>query len=224
MAIKNKSKEEVRQEQVETQVSRFEQFYNDNKKVLWGVLIAVVVVWLGILGYQKFIYQPRCAEAQEQAFPAERSFQNGEYELALKGDGNVLGFEAIIDTYGSKAGKAVYMYAGICELQLGNFENAVNYLKKYNGKEPILAARALACEGDAYVGLEDYKNAVAAYRKAVAKADNTFTAAYLVKEGLALEQLGEKAEALKCYKKVKEYYPQSIEAYDIDRYIAAVEE
>ena len=60
-------------------------------------MTAVVVVWLAILGYQKFIYQPKCAEAQEQAFPAEANFQKGEYELALNGDGNVLGFAEIID-------------------------------------------------------------------------------------------------------------------------------
>ncbi|MBR4821830.1 MAG: tetratricopeptide repeat protein [Bacteroidales bacterium] len=224
MATKSKSNEEVRQEQVETSVSKFEQFYESYKKTIWFSLTAVVVVWLAILGYQKFIYQPKCAEAQEQAFPAEANFQKGEYELALNGDGNVLGFAEIIDNYGTKAGKAVYMYAGVCELQLGNFENAINYLKKYNGKEPILAARAQACIGDAYVGLEDYKNAVSAFKKAVAKADNPFAASYLVKEGLALEQLGDKAAALECYKTVKDKYPQSVEAFDIDRYIAAVEE
>lgn len=224
MATKSKTKEEVRQEQVETRVSKFEQFYENNKKIIWGVLIAIVVVWLAILGYQKYIYQPQCAKAQEQAFPAENAFQQGEYELALNGDGNVLGFTEIIDSYGVKAGKAVYFYAGICELQLGNFENAISYLKKYNGKEPILAARALACEGDAYVGLEDYKAAVAAYKKAVAKADNAYAAAYLLKEGLALEQTGNKAAALECYKTIKDKYPQSVEAYDIDRYIAAVED
>ena len=224
MATKSKNKEEVRQEQVETGVSKFEQFYENYKKIIWGVLIGIIVVWLAILGYQKYIYQPKCAEAQEQTFPAEASFQQGEYDLALNGDGNVLGFAEIIDSYGTKAGKAVYLYAGICELQLGNYESAVSYLKKYNGKEVILKARALACEGDAYVGLEDYKAAVAAYKKAVAVADNTYAAAYLVKEGLALEQLGDKAAALACYKSVKENYPQSIEAYDIDRYIAAVEE
>ena len=224
MAIKTKTKEEVRQEQVETSVSKFEQFYEKYRNIIWGVLGAIVVIWLAILGYQKYIYQPKCAEAQEQAFPAEAAFQRGEYELALNGDGNVLGFTEIIDSYGTKAGKAVYLYAGICELQLGDFESALAYLKKYNGKEPILAARALACEGDAYVGLENYKAAVSAYKKAVAVADNTYTAAYLVKEGLALEQLGDKASALECYKIVKDKYPQSIEAYDIDRYIAAVEE
>ena len=224
MATKTKTKEEVRQEQVETSVSKFEQFYEKYKNIIWIVLGAIVVIWLAILGYQKYIYQPKCGDAQEQAFPAEASFAQGEYELALNGDGNVLGFTEIIDTYGSKAGKAVYLYAGICELQLGDYESAISYLKKYNGKEPILAARALACLGDAYVGLENYKAAVAAYKKAVAKADNTFAAAYLLKEGLALEQLGNKAAALECYKTIKDKYPQSIEAYEIDRYIAAVEE
>lgn len=224
MATKSKTKEEVRQEQVETSVSKFEQFYEKYNKVIWGVIIAIVVVWLAALAYHRYIYQPKCAEAQEQAFPAEANFRNGEYELALNGDGNVLGFTEIIDSYGTKAGKAVYMYAGVCELRLGNFENAVSYLKKYNGKEPILAARALACLGDAYVGLENYKDAVAAFKKAVAKADNVYAAGYLVKEGLALEKLGDKAAALKCYTTVKNDYPQSMEAYDIDRYIAAVEE
>lgn len=224
MATKSKTKEEVRQEQVETSVSKFEQFYEKYKNIIWIVLGAIVVVWLGILGYQRYIYQPKCAEAQEQAFPAEGSFAAGEYELALNGDGNVLGFAEIIDSYGTKAGKAVYLYAGICELQLGDFESAVSYLKKYNGKEPIMAARALACLGDAYVGLEDYKAAVASYKKAVAKADNTFAAAYLVKEGLALEKLGDKAAALECYNVIKDKYPQSIEAYEIDRYITAVED
>ena len=87
-----------------------------------------------------------------------------------------------------------------------------------------MAARALACTGDAYVGLEQYKEAVSAYKKAVAKADNVFAAAYLLKEGLALEKLGNKAEALECYKVIKDKYPQSIEGYEIDRYIAGVEE
>ena len=224
MATTSKNKEEVRQEQVENNVSKFEQFYNNYKKIFWGVIIAIIVVWLGVIAYQRYVYQPKCDEAQEQTFPAENNFRNGEYELALNGDGNVLGFAEIIDTYGTKSGKAVYFYAGVCELQLGNYEEAISYLKKYKGKEPILAARALSNIGDAYVGLGDYKEAAAAFKKAAGKADNSYAAAYLVKEGLALEQLGEKAAALECYKTVKDKYPQSIEAYDIDRYISAVEE
>ena len=183
-----------------------------------------MVIGLAVLAYSKFIYQPKCEEAREQAYPAESSFRNSEYELALNGDGNNLGFADIIDEYGAKAGKAVYMYAGLCELQLGNFEEAVNYLKKYNGKEPILAARAKGCIGDAYVGLGDYNAAIKAFKDAAAVAENVFTASYLVKEGLAWEKLGNKAEALRCYKAVEDKYPQSVEAYDISKYIARVSE
>ena len=225
MAQKNlKDKEAQRQENIEQTVSAAEQFYNENKKTIWIVVGAVLVIGLGILAYNKFIYQPKCIEAMQQTYPAEMNFQNGEYALALSGDGNNLGFEDIIAEYGTKSGKAVYLYAGICELQLGNYDEALSYLKKYKGKEPILAARAKACEGDAYVALGDYAAAVRSYKAAVDRADNVFAASYLIKEGTALEALGQDADALACYNAVKTDYPQSIEAYDIDKYIARVSE
>lgn len=225
MAQKNlKDKEAERQENIEQTVSATEKFYNENKKMIWCVVAAILVIGLGILAYNKFIFQPKCVEAMQQAYPAEMSFQNAEYDLALNGDGNNLGFADIIDEYGAKAGKAVYLYAGICELQLGNYDEALSYLKKYNVKEPILAARARACEGDAYVALGDYNAAVRSYKAAVAVADNVFAAGYLLKEGSAHEALGQKAEALACYKSIEENYPQSIEAYEIAKHIARVAE
>lgn len=223
MATNEKTKAQERQENAVEQLSRTEKFYEENKKWIWGAILAVLVIWLAALAYNRYVYQPKCAEAQEQAYPAEANFAEGEYELALNGDGNVLGFAQVINDYGTKAGKAVYLYAGICELQLGNFESAISYLSKYKGKEPILKARALACQADAYVGLEDYQKAVSLYKKAVAVNDNDFNAPILLKEGLALKALGDKAGALACYKSIRENYPQSIEAYDIDRYIAEVE-
>ena len=225
MAQKNlKDKEAQRQENIEQTVSATEQFYNEHKKTIWTVVAAVLVVGLGILAYNKFIYQPKCVEAMQQTYPAEMNFQNGEYALALSGDGNNLGFEDIIAEYGTKSGKAVYLYAGICELQLGNYEEALDYLKKYNGKEPILAGRAKACEGDAYVALGDYEAAVRSYKAAVSCGDNVFAAGYLLKEGSALEALDRKAEALACYKSIEDDYPQSLEAYDIAKHIARVSE
>lgn len=226
MAKVNNTQEnlDARQEAIDATVSKAQEWLDNNKKKIYIVIGAIVVVALLALAYSKLIYQPKCAEAMEQAYPAEMNFQNGEYELALNGDGNVLGFADVIDSYGAKAGKASFLYAGICELQLGNFSEAIDYLKKYNGKEPILAARAKACEGDAYVGLEDYDAAVKCFEAAIAKADNMLAATYCVKAGLAYEKLGNNAKALECYKMVEDRYPQSIEAYDIDRYIARIGE
>ena len=134
-----KEQEKIQQELVEERVSKVEKFFNENQKLIWGCVGAVLAIGLLVLCYQKFYLQPKSAEAQEQMFPAEASFQAGEFELALNGDGNSLGFAQVIDEYGSKAGASAYLYAGVCELQLGNYQNALDYLKQYNGKESILA-------------------------------------------------------------------------------------
>jgi len=219
MAKNIKKDEKLQQEEVVATISKTEEFYNKNKKTIWGCIICVLVVGFGILAYGKFIYAPAVKEAQEAAFPAELNFQQGEYELALAGDGNVLGFVDVIDQYGAKAGKSVYLYAGICNAQLGNWEEALSYLKKYNGKDAILAARALALQGDCYSALEDYDQAIKFYEKAAAKADNMFAASYLVKAGQVYLKLGENEKALKAFQTVKDKYPQSIEGYEIDKYI-----
>ena len=219
-----KDKFEERQENIVQTVNTTSEFFEKNKKTIWGIVAAVLVIGVGIFVYHRFVYQNQVAEAMEQAYPAETLFRNGEYELALNGDGNNPGFAAIIDDYGNKAGKSMTLYAGICELQLGNYDSAISYLKQYKGKEPVFAARAKACEGDAYVGLEDYTTAVACYESAVKLADNVFAATYLLKQGLAYEALGDKAAALACYKTIQDKYPQSIEAYDINKYIARVSE
>lgn len=213
----------ARNENIQQTVSKTDKFFTENKKAIWGVVIAAVVIIAAAVAFSKFIYQPKCEEAMQQAYPAEQSFQQGNYDIALNGDGNTLGFAQIIEDYGTKAGKSMYLYAGICELQLGNYTEALDYLKKYKGKDSILSARAEACKGDAYVGLEDYDAAVKCFA-AAAKTENVFAATYLLKEGVTLEKIGDKAAALNCYKTIKDKYPQSFEAYEIDKYINRVGE
>ena len=213
-------KEAIRRENIEETVSKTDQFYNEHKKTIWTVTAVLAVIALAIFAYVKLIYQPKCVEAQQQAYPAEQNFAAGEYELALNGDGNVLGLADVIAEYGAKAGKAVFMEAGVCALRTGQFEQALQYLKKYNAKDPILAARALACQGDAYASLGRNAEAVSAYLKAAGKADNIFAAGYLLKAGIISEAEGNNDKAMECYKTIKEKYADSPEGYDIDKYIS----
>ena len=46
-----------------------------------------------------------------------------------------------------------------------------------------------------------------------------FAAEYLLKAAVACEEVGDKGKALKLYETIKDKYPQSIEGYDIDKYI-----
>jgi tetratricopeptide (TPR) repeat protein len=217
------TEQELRQQKTAEAVSKTELFFQKNAKLIYGCVAAVLLVALAILAYNRFIYQPKKVEAQKNMYLAEQKFAAGDFELALNGDDNIAGFAEIIDTYGSKAGEAVYLYAGACALQTNDYQKAIGYFKKYDGKDKILLSRAQAGIGDAYVGLEDYKNALAAYEKAAATADNAFAAGYLLKAGQVAEELGNKDKALACYKKIKDQYPQAVEAADIDKFITRIE-
>ena len=222
MAKKTKE-EEIRQQNVAEAVSKTEVFFKENSKTIIACVIAVLVIALAILAYSRFYLQPKRAEAQAEMFHAEQWFAQENYELALAGDDNYLGFEDIIAKYGAKGGESVYMYAGLSALLTGDFEKAVNYLKKYDGKDPILKARALAALGDAYVGLTEYKSALAAYDKAIATADNIYAAGYMMKAGVTAEEMGDNARALGYYKAIKDKYPAGPEGAEVDKYIARIE-
>ena len=222
MAKKN-TEQEQRQQNVAEAVSKTELFFQKNSKLIYGCVAAVLLIALAILAFNRFILQPQKEKAQAAMYQAEQKFAAGDYELALAGDDNIMGFEEIIGTYGAKGGKSVYLYAGACALQTGDFDKALKYFKKYDGEDSILLSRAQAGIGDAYVGLEDYKNALAAYEKAAATVDNVFAAGYLLKAGQVAEELGDKDKALACYNKIKDQYPNAVEASDIDKYITRIE-
>lgn len=204
-------------------VTKTEQFLEKNKKAILGCLAALVVVAAAAFCVYNYIYMPKKAEALQQMSKAEANFRAGNYELALKGDGNVLGFEELIADYGKKAGNSVYFYAAVCAYELGENEAALDYIGKYNGKDNTLAGRAEALKGDAYSNLGNLDKAVAAYEKAAKVSDNLFSAAYILKAGEAYEALGKDDKAKACYELIKDSYPQSPEAVEIDKYISRLE-
>ena len=223
MAKITKTEEEVRQQNMAEAVSKTELFFKENGKLITYCITAVLVVALCILAYNRFYLQPKKAQATDQMVRAEQWFQAGEYELALNGDENDLGFADILKQYGSKAGEAIYLYTGICQLQTGAYEDAISTLKKYDGEDAILLSRAQACIGDAYVELEDYGKAVSYYEKAAATVDNAFAAAYLLKAGIAAEANGDAKKALSFYQTIKDQYGNAPEAMEIDKYITRIE-
>lgn len=221
--ITKTSQEELRQQNVAEAVSKTEEFFNKNGKFIYGALCAVLVIALCILAYNYFILQPKKAQAADQMAQAERWFDAGEWELALNGDDNELGFADILDQYGSKAGKAVYLYTGLCQLHTGAFEEALANLKKYDGEDPLLLARAQSAIGDCYVELEDYGKAVEWFEKAAKTSANELSAAALLKAGIAAEANGDTDKALKCYRAIKDEWANAPEAMEIDKYITRIE-
>ncbi len=204
-------------------LSKTEKFFETYKKPMISAVAAIVIVGAIVLAYYQFIHLPKQQEAMGQTFAAEQAFRANDFEKALNGDGNTLGFKQVIAEYGAKSGEAVYFYAGVCELQMGNFEEAIKYFKQYKGTDPIMAARAIACTGDAYSAMNQFEKAAAEYVKAAKHADNMLAAGYLMKAGLTYEELGKASEALKMYEEIKTKYPQSAEGFEINKYISRIQ-
>jgi tetratricopeptide (TPR) repeat protein len=210
---------------VETALSRSEQFIEKNQKILIGVVVALVLIVGGYLGYKKWYLQPLNEEANAQMFIAEQYFEKDSFNLALKGDMNYPGFLTIIDEYSStKAGNLARYYAGICYLQLGKFNEAIESLESFDSDDKMLKPISLGATGDAYLELKQDKKAVEYYLKAGKYGENEFTSPlYLLRAGQVLENMKDYKGALEQYKLIKEKYKTSNEGRVIDKYIAKAE-
>jgi tetratricopeptide (TPR) repeat protein len=207
---------------VEVALTRSEQFIEDNQKIITytaGGILLVVALFLSI---QKFYLKPQNVEAISAMFVAEQYFQKDSFNLALNGDGNYLGFNDIISDYKfTKAANLAHYYAGISYLHLGEYDEAISQLKKFSSKDRIVGPVALGAIGDAYVELGDVSKGASYYEKAASKSKNDFTSpVYLTKAAQAYEEIGKYQKALDLYNQVKENFPKSQEARQVDKYIA----
>lgn len=216
----NKNKKEENLNAVGEALSKGEKFLAEHKTKLIGAVAVIASIIIIIFGYNSLIKAPRENSALEQMATAERYFEIDSFNIALNGDGINFGFNQIIDEYGStKAARLAHFYAGYCNLNLGNFEEAISQLEDFNAKDEILQARAYCGIGDAYTEMGQYDKAVSYFMKAANYRENDFSATYLMKAGLIYEQLEKYADAQKVYEKVKSHYSNTVEAQEIDKYI-----
>ncbi|MGC9471739.1 MAG: tetratricopeptide repeat protein [Bacteroidales bacterium] len=206
---------------IENALTRTEQFIEDNQKIITTVVAVIVLMVSAYLGYRRFIHTPRNQEAMAQMFMAERYFEADSFNLALYGDGNYLGFLDIIDDYGmTRAANLASYYSGISYLHLGQYENALEYLKKFESKDEMLGPISQGAIGDAYLELGETREAIDQYLKAAHMKDNPFLSPiYLMKAGQLLEEEGDYEKALKLYREIETKYPESTEARDIEKFI-----
>ena len=213
-----------RLENVENALNKAEQFFEDNQKGIAigavAILAIIAIIWAAKTQY----FAPLNHEAQKEMFNAQYYFEADSFAKALNGDGVNLGFLQIIDEYSSTdAGKLAQYYAGVCYLNLGDFENAKKHLKAYSSDDETLNSMAIGLTGDAEVELGNDNAAVDLYNKAIKKGNKLTAPMFLLKLGNLYEKQGQKDKALKAYQTIKDEYPASNLASSIDKYIQSVQ-
>jgi len=200
----------------EQQITKTEAFFEKNKKALMGCVVAVIVIIAGIILCNTYYLKPRAEKASTELAKSQELFDQQQYEKALPG------FQKVADEYGSTdAGNLAQLYIGICQANLGKWQEAVNALESFSGQDDqMISPAAEGALGNAYANLNQLDKAVEHLKKAAKMADNnTLSPIYLIQAGEILESQGKKAEALELYQQVKEKYVNSMQYQSIDKYI-----
>ena len=211
-------------EQVESALTKTEQYIEENQKSLTIIILAIVAIVGAYLGYERFYVAPQESEAQSQMYVAEQYFEKDSFRLALNGDGNYLGFNEIVENYGiTKSANLAHYYAGICNLQLGNYQDAIEALGKFSSNDEMLAPVAVGAIGDAYLELGKLEEAASHYLQAVKLSENKFTAPiYLLKAGQTFEMSKSYKKALSAYETINSDYPKTTEGRQVEKFITRV--
>lgn len=193
------------------------------KKPVMAGLAVVVVAVAGFFLYKSFILEPKNQKANEALFKGEQYFAMNDYDKALKGDSTgYKGFIYIAEEYSNtKAGNLARLYAGMSYAQSGNYQEAVKYLESYDEcDDEMITPAAVGVLGNCYAQLNQLDKATETLLKAAEMADNTtLSPMYLQQAGEIFESQGNTDKAMNCYKEIKNKYPQSMQAVEIDKYI-----
>lgn len=197
-------------------------FWQQNQKLIIGAVAVVVIGFAGWFGYTEYIVKPKEEKASEALFKAEEYFRMDSSNLALNGDGQSRGLLYVIKTFsGTKAANLAHFYAGISYLKMGDFNNAVKYLKDFSTDAKQIQLLAYGALGDAYAEQNKTDDAISYYKKAgtTFEKDDSNSAEYLFRAALLLETKGKTTEALDLYKEIKEKFPKTDKGFQADRYI-----
>ncbi len=218
---KRQKAEDIIEEVTEVQDS-VQNFFEKNQNRLLIVAGALVLLIALYAAFQYLYQQPREKLAAEQMWKAEYQFQRDSFALALENPGGgYYGFLDIIDNYGgTKAANLSKYYAGIAYLNLNRFDDAITYLNSYKANEELTHQTKAGTLGDAHAEKGDYAKALTNYKKAASFKNDLLTPYYLNKVGLLNNSQGDKQSALTAFERIKKEFPNSIEATDVDKYIA----
>lgn len=221
---KKKNTEDETIVDVQKVYSKTEQYVEDNSKVLLIIGGIIVLLFVGYFAVTRLYLFPKNEEGMELLWKAEYWFEVDSMQRALEGDESYYGFEYIANEYSStQAGELAAYYSGIIYYNMGDYQRAISYLEQADLSDHMLGAVSRGTIGDAYVELGNLGKAVGYFEKAVSHSDNPLTApVYLKKAALVYEDQGDFDKALANYKKIKEKFPTSNEARNIDSYIARV--
>lgn len=214
---------ELKQDKLVTSYFKVRTWFDnpENKRKL-GIAAGIVAVLIIAV----FLYisnrKAKNEEAETKLSAILTLYQQGKYNEAVNGDAaaGIIGLNEIVANYGrTEAGQTARFFLANCQYNLKDYDNALKNYEDYSGSNDILESSCISGMGAIYEAKGDLKKAGEYYEKAakvskelVTNQENLF---YAVR---VYTQLGDKENANRVYKQLKEDYPKSKYVNDAKRY------
>jgi tetratricopeptide (TPR) repeat protein len=208
---------------VDNVLGKAELYFEENKKNLTTIAVVLIALIGGYFAYKYLYIAGEEEAAAKEMFRAEQLFSIENYEAAINGNGaDVKGFSQIVEDYSiTPSGNLAQYYLGISLLKTGKYEEAIEHLEEFDGKDQIIGPQATAAIGDAHLELGNFDEAITFYLKAAEQNANSFnTPLFLKKAALVNEEKGSCITAIQLYERIKNEYPKTDLAREMDKYIA----
>ena len=204
-------------EELNESLSGIEKKVEDNKKVIVWAVGAIIAIAAIILGYVYLIQNPNLESAKEEIAKADNSLALGQDSIALNE------YMTVADSYSNDAAVRAGLNAGILLYKQGKYEEAINYIKKYDAEGVIVGPASQALIGDCYVNLKNYDEAIKYFNKAISLSgeNEVYTPLFILKKATVLREQGKYADEAKALQTIKDEYPTFINNYrvDVDKYL-----
>lgn len=217
-------RQELREDTAVTFYVQAWEFFDQNRKLVYGALAGLGVLVLAIIGWA-YLQHQKGEEAELALAEAITVYEAGTYREALDGTDDVPGLLPIVDEYGgTQAGNLARFYAADALFRLGEYDQALELFDAFEKGNNLVGASAYAGMAAIYEQREEYERAGDHYRRAAEQfASSETTPDYLLSAGIAYEQAGAYGDAIEMYETIQEDYPDSGAASNLDFFIARAE-
>ncbi len=184
--------------------------YYGNRNVVTVVAIGIILIIAGIFGYN-YIQGERGRQAQELLGAVILEYERGEYQVALDGNGDILGLLDIINNYASTpAGNTARFYAGNAFFELDDYEQALEQFENFNASDDFLGASATAGRAAIHEIQGDFARAADLFIRAAEIDDNEVQSPHYLRSAVrAYVESGEFESAEEVILEAKERYPET---------------
>jgi len=208
--------------------SQTQQWVERNQNKILGLVAIISIIVIGVFAYSKLIKEPKESSAFNKMYFAQKKFDeavlinnDSMYNIALNGDDLNMGMLQIIDEFGgTNAANLAHYYSGIMYLKMNDYPKSIKYLSEFSSDDILLSSLATGSIGDAFAELNQFDDAFDYYVKASKSNNNYSSPMYLFKAGLVAMRLNKFNRAEEYFSIIKQDYPNSTEAKNIDAFIS----